>query len=112
MLRGEIFKAPPESFSGHRAIIKAEEGHPLPPALNHFLDQSEDSQLPLLHSKALTHLDVQAELLQAFEERLFVARHKRLHVGVDFWAHLGRLLLDLQLNTERRERESRLSEKR
>ena len=49
----------------------------------------------------LTHLNVETELLQAFEEGFFVARHKRLHVRVDAEAHLRRLFLHLQLDAER-----------
>lgn len=59
---------------------------------------------------SLTHLDVETELLQAFEEGFFVARHKCLHVRVDAEAHLRRLLLDLQLNAERmRERRTKIT---
>lgn len=50
----------------------------------------------------LSHLDVEAELLQPFEEGLLVAGHEGLHVRVDVRSHLRRLLLGLQLNTERR----------
>lgn len=49
---------------------------------------------------SLTHLDVKAELLEAFEERFLVAGNKCLHVGVDARTDLQRLLLYLQLDTE------------
>ena len=47
-----------------------------------------------------THLNVEAELLKAFEQSFFIAGHKGLQVRVDGWTHLCRLLLNLQLDTE------------
>lgn len=45
-----------------------------------------------------THLNVEAELLKAFEQGFFIAGHKGLQVRVDGSTHLCRLLLNLQLN--------------
>lgn len=47
-----------------------------------------------------TDLNVEAELLEAFEQSFFVAGHEGLQVGVDGRAHLGGLLLNLQLDAD------------
>ena len=49
-------------------------------------------------TQVLTHLYVERELLQALQQGLLVAGNKGLHVGIDGGAHLGRLLLHLELN--------------